>query len=103
MDLNSEFRSCEHFSQVLPSVEPGFLQKQLPNEAPEKSEDWKTVMEDLNDKIMPGITHWQSNNFHAYYPSQTSAPSIIGDMIANGLGIVSFSWVRRIISNIQLN
>lgn len=60
---------------------------------PEKCENWKNVMTDFNEQIMPGMTHWQSNNFHAYYPSQTSYPSIIGDMIANGLGTVSFSWV----------
>lgn len=50
-------------------------------------------MSDLNDKILPGMTRWQSNNFHAYYPSQTSTSSIIGDLIANGFGTVSFSWV----------
>lgn len=82
-----------NFRQVLPSVEPGYLHNLLPSKVPEKSEDWKDVMKDLNDKILPGMTHWQSNNFHAYFPSQTSYPSIVGDMIANGLGTVSFSWV----------
>lgn len=80
---------------MLSSVKPGYLQKLLPIEAPEKSENWKDVMSDLNDQILPGMTHWQSNHFHAYYPSQTSASSIIGDMIANGFGTVSFSWVSN--------
>lgn len=99
-----KFKNCEvHFEnnvffwwifrQVLPSVEPGYLHNLLPSKVPEQSEDWKDVMKDLNDKILPGMTHWQSNNFHAYFPSQTSYPSIVGDMIANGLGTVSFSWV----------
>lgn len=83
--------------QVLPSVEPGYLHSLLPTDVPEKPESWKDVMSDLNSKVMPGITHWQSPHFHAYYPSQTSYPSIVGDMISNGLGTVNFSWVRSII------
>lgn len=78
---------------MLPSVEPGYLHSLIPNEVPEQSESWKDVMKDMNNKILPGMTHWQSNHFHAYFPSQSSYPSIVGDMIANGLGTVSFSWV----------
>lgn len=70
---------------------------------PEEPENWKDVMEDLNEKIMPGITHWQSPHFHAYYPSQLSYPSIVGDMIANGLGTVNFSWVRKLFSKNKEN
>lgn len=43
---------------------------------------------------MPGMTHWKSSHFHAYYPIQSSFPSVIGDVIANGLAAVPFSWVR---------
>lgn len=42
---------------------------------------------------MPGITHWQSPNFHAYYPTATSYPSVVAEIILNGLGVVGFSWV----------
>lgn len=72
--------SSDYFSDfnrpVLPSVEPGYLHKLLPTEAPEHPETWQDVMKDITDKIMPGMTHWQSPNFHAYYPTQTSYPSI---------------------------
>lgn len=54
---------------------------------PQNSEKWQDIMEDLNKFIMPGMTHWQSPNFHAFYPSQTSYPAIIGEMISAGLGI----------------
>lgn len=83
-----------HFRPVLPSVEPGYLHKLLPTEVPEQSEHWTDVMKDLDRVIMPGITHWQSPNFHAYYPTQFSYPAIIGDLIASGFGTVNFSWVR---------
>lgn len=71
------------------------MHKLLPSEAPEQSEAWQDVMKDIADKIMPGMTHWQSPNFHAYYPTQTSYPSIVGDIIASGFGIVGFSWVKN--------
>lgn len=77
----------------MPSVQPGYLHELLPTEAPEHPESWKDVMKDIDEKIMPGMTHWQSPNFHAYYPTQTSYPAIVGDLIAHGFGIVGFSWV----------
>lgn len=82
-----------HFRPVLPSVEPGYLHKLLPSEAPELPESWQDVMKDIGDKIMPGMTHWQSPNFHAYYPTATSYPSIVGEILAGGFGVVGFSWV----------
>ena len=41
---------------------------------------------------MPGITHWQHPRFHAYFPAGNSYPSILGEMLSSGLGIVGFSW-----------
>jgi hypothetical protein len=70
----------------LPSVEPGYLHKLLPEEMPVEPESWKDIMKDFDKFILPGITHWQSPNFHAYYPSQSSYPSIIGEMLSAGLG-----------------
>lgn len=84
--------------QVLPSVEPGYLHDLLPEEMPQEPQEWKKIMQDLNKFIMPGITHWQSPNFHAYYPTQTSYPSIVGEIMAAGLGVVGFSWVRKFLS-----
>lgn len=74
---------------VLPSVQPGYLHELLPTEMPEGPEHWKEIMKDMDKYIMPGMTHWQSPNFHAYYPSQTSFPSIVGEMLSAGLGLFS--------------
>ena len=49
-------------------------------------------MKDIEEKIMPGITHWQHSKFHAYFPAGNSFPSILGDMLSTGLGINGFSW-----------
>ena len=50
-------------------------------------------MADVKTKILPGITHWQSPTFYAYYPSNSSVAGFLGEMLSAGLGIVGFSWV----------
>jgi len=54
-------------------------------------------MEDVENKIMPGVTHWQHPRFHAYFPSGNSFPSILGDMLSDGIGCIGFSWVNIIL------
>nr|CAD7434648.1 unnamed protein product [Timema monikensis] len=88
---------CEYLStleerRVTPSVEPGYLSKLLPQQAPQEPEDWATIMADVDSKIMPGVTHWQHRRFHAYFPSGNSFPSILGDMLADAIGCIGFSW-----------
>lgn len=80
--------------QVLPSVEPGYIQNLVPKEAPEQGESWQDVLNDVETVVMPGITHWQSPYFHAYYPTASSYPAIIGEIISAGIGCIGFSWVN---------
>lgn len=80
--------------RVTPSVEPGYLRHLLPDEAPQHPENWDTIMGDVESKIMPGVTHWQHPRFHAYFPAGNSYPSILGDMLGDGIGCIGFSWVR---------
>ena len=80
--------------RVTPSVEPGYLRNLIPGEAPMSPEPWDKIMEDVESKIMPGVTHWQHPRFHAYFPSGNSFPSILGDMLGDAIGCIGFSWVR---------
>lgn len=82
-----------YFRNVLPSVEPGYLEPLLPDEAPYKAEAWQEILKDVDRFIMPGVTHWQSPNFHAYYPTACSYPSIVGDMLSGAIACVGFNWV----------
>lgn len=74
-------------------VKPGYLTIYLPDSAPEDGEEWTKIMADVQDYIMPGMTHWQHPQFHAYFPCGNSYPSILGDMLASAFGSVGFSWV----------
>ncbi|GFR65102.1 aromatic-L-amino-acid decarboxylase [Elysia marginata] len=76
----------------VPDVTPGYLRELIPNTAPDKGENFDNVMSDLDRVIMPGLTHWMSPHFHAYYPSDNSYPSMLGDMLANALNCVGFTW-----------
>ena len=46
----------------------------------------------MNDKIIPGITHWQSPNFFAYFPCNSTGPAILGDLLSSGLGVQGMLW-----------
>ncbi len=77
---------------VLSRVKPGEIKSKLPGHAPQTGESIDAMMQDLNEIVLPGITHWQSPNFYAYFPSNTSFPSILGDLISSGLGVQGMIW-----------
>ncbi len=77
---------------VLSQVKPGEILSSLPENPPLHGEPMSAMMKDLDEKIMPGITHWQSPHFYAYFPSNTSFPSILGDLVSSGLGVQGMIW-----------
>ncbi|CAG4963954.1 unnamed protein product [Colias eurytheme] len=79
-------------NRVYPDVQPGYLHKRLPNEAPHAPESWDDIFKDVQEHIMPGIVHWQSPHMHAYFPALTSYPSIMGEMLSSALNVLCFTW-----------
>lgn len=51
------------------------------------------VIADVQTKILPGVTHWQSPNYFAYFPSNSSTAGFLGEMLSAGVNIVGFSWI----------
>lgn len=78
---------------VLSQVQPGDIRNALPAEPPMRGERFEDILSDVNDLILPGITHWQSPNFFAYFPANTSAPSMLGELLAAALGTQGMLWV----------
>ncbi|MCU0875890.1 MAG: aminotransferase class V-fold PLP-dependent enzyme [Pirellulaceae bacterium] len=78
---------------VLAQVEPGQIRAQLPSQAPDEPEAFDALLADFERVILPGITHWQSPNFFAFFPSNNSGPSILADMLSSGLGIQGMLWM----------
>lgn len=77
---------------VLAQVKPGEIRAKLPSHAPTKGESFEAMMRDVNEIIMPGITHWQSPNFFGYFPCNNSGPSILGELLSAGLGVQGMLW-----------
>ena len=85
------YENAESFP-VLSQVEAGEIRSQLPAEPPQQGEDFGAMLKDVDDIILPGITHWQSPNFFAYFPTGASFPSILGDLLSSGFGVQGMLW-----------
>ena len=79
--------------RVFPDVKPGYLRELLPDAAPHEGEEYDKIFADIERVIMPGVTHWQSPHMHAYFPALNSYPSLLGDMLADGINCLGFTWV----------
>jgi aromatic-L-amino-acid/L-tryptophan decarboxylase len=77
---------------VLSRAEPGQIRASLPPHAPEVGEPFANLLADIDRVILPGITHWQSPNFYAYFPCNASGPAILGDLLSSGLGVQGMLW-----------
>jgi aromatic-L-amino-acid decarboxylase len=77
---------------VLSQVQPGEIRSYLPKDAPQEPESFGAILRDMNKVIMPGVTHWQSPNFFAYFPANASGPSILGDFLSSALGVQGMLW-----------
>jgi aromatic-L-amino-acid decarboxylase len=77
---------------VLSQVAPGEVRAKLPAEPPERGEPFTDVLHDLDEIVLPGITHWQHPSFFAYFPANASGPGILGDLLASGLGVQGMLW-----------
>ncbi|HWC19863.1 MAG TPA: pyridoxal-dependent decarboxylase [Terriglobales bacterium] len=78
---------------VLSPLKPGDVLRSLPQHAPLQPESFDEILRDLDSKILPGITHWQSPRFHAYFPGNSSPASVAGDLLSSGLGVQGMLWV----------
>ena len=73
-------------------AEPGDVRAKLPDEAPEHPESFQGVLSDLDRVVVPGLTHWQHPGWFAYFPAQSSPPSVLGELAAAGLGVQGMLW-----------
>ena len=74
------------------TVEPGEIAGMLPSSMPENGESFESILSDLDRVIMPGLTHWQSPNWFAYFPANASPTSILADVVSSGLGVQGMLW-----------
>ena len=77
---------------VLSKVRPGEIRQSLPTMPPQQGEDFGKFLVDVDRIILPGVTHWQSPKFHAFFPANASGPAILGDLLSSALGVQGMLW-----------
>ena len=92
MDWVAEYQKRVESLPVLSQVQPGEIRARLPQAPPQQGEPFAAILDDLDRCILPGLTHWQSPNFFAFFPANTSGPSILGEIVSAGLGVQGMLW-----------
>ena len=77
---------------VLPAVRPGEVRKQLPKRPPDKGEDFDQIIQDVDQIIMPGMTHWNHPAFLAYFSITGSGPGVLGELLSAAFNVNAMLW-----------
>lgn len=89
--IDRYFRELENYP-VKSGVKPGEIYGQIPGTPPEKAESLEAIISDLERVILPGMTHWQHPNFHAYFPANSSVESVLGEFVTAAMGAQCMIW-----------
>jgi len=92
VDWIADYQQRVESLPVLAQVKPGDIRARLPAAPPERGEPFEQILADVDRLILPGITHWQSPNFFAFFPANASGPAILGELLAAGLGVQGMLW-----------
>ena len=92
VDWIADYQERVETLPVLSQVEPGQILAALPEAPPEQGEEFAAILRDVDEKILPGVTHWQSPDFFAFFPANTSGPGILGELLSAGLGVQGMIW-----------
>ncbi|KAJ0957915.1 putative pyridoxal phosphate-dependent decarboxylase, pyridoxal phosphate-dependent transferase [Helianthus annuus] len=90
--ITDYYKNVETFP-VLSQVQPGYLKNLLPEAPPNTPESFDTILRDVQNVIIPGMTHWQSPNFFAYFPATISSAAFVGEMLCTCFNAVGFNWI----------
>jgi aromatic-L-amino-acid/L-tryptophan decarboxylase len=92
IDWIADYQTRIESFPVLSQVKPGDIRSSLPANPPAQGEHFEALLNDVAKLILPGITHWQSPNFFAYFTCNASGPGILGDLLSSGLGVQGMLW-----------
>ncbi len=92
IDWIADYRTRLPDLPVRSPLEPGAVRAQLPSSPPTKPESFDDIFRDLDQIIVPGLSHWQHPGFYGYFPSNSELASVLGDYLSTGLGVLGLSW-----------
>ena len=92
VDWIADYRSHAAGHPVMARVEPGSIRARLPASPPDRPDGFEAVLRDLDEVVLPGLSHWQHPRFFGYFPSNGELSSVLGDYLSTGLGVLGLSW-----------
>jgi len=92
IDWIADYRANVGDYPVMSTIEPGQVRSQLPTAPPQSPEPFDAIMEDLDQILMPSITHWNHPDYFAYFPSNATLASVLGDLLSSGIGGIGLNW-----------
>jgi aromatic-L-amino-acid decarboxylase len=92
IDWIADYRAGIADLPVMSQAEPGAVRAQLPAAPPTAPESFDAIFRDLDQIIVPGLSHWQHPHFYGYFPANSTLASVLGDYLSTGLGVLGLSW-----------
>jgi aromatic-L-amino-acid decarboxylase len=92
VDWIADYRANVESRPVMARTEPGDVKKQLPVHPPDHPEPFDAIVRDLDQIIVPGLSHWQHPQFYGYFPCNGTLASVLGDYVSTGLGVLGLAW-----------
>ena len=91
-DWSADYLESVHERPVRAQTTPGDIASKLPTSAPEQGESMARIMEDVDQILMPGMTHWQHPRFFAYFPANSSPPSVVAEYLTATMAAQCMLW-----------
>jgi aromatic-L-amino-acid/L-tryptophan decarboxylase len=92
IDWIADYRASIASRPVRATTAPGEIRASLPNEPPTEPEPFDTILADFESRLVPGLTHWQHPKFFGWFPANSALPSVLGDLLSSGLGVLGLNW-----------
>jgi aromatic-L-amino-acid decarboxylase len=92
IDWIADYRAHIADLPVMSRAEPGSVKAQLPAQAPVEGEPFEAILSDMDQIVVPGLSHFQSPRFFGYFPANSELASVLGDYLSTGLGALGITW-----------
>jgi aromatic-L-amino-acid decarboxylase len=92
IDWIADYRTSIASRPVRATTEPGEVRARLPSEPPAEPQPFDAIFADFEARLVPGLTHWQHPRFFGYFPANAALPSVLGDLLSTGLGVLGLNW-----------
>ena len=92
IDWIADYRANVEALPVMSRSQPGEIKASLPTAPPRDPAPFAEILKDVDDKLVPGLSHWQHPRFFGYFPANGMFSSVLGDFLSTGLGVLGLSW-----------